>query len=249
MKLSFLFSFLFLTFFTGEAFSKNGNLFSPTIIGDTIYYNDFENGLDDWTPVNLANPSARTLWRITSDRFVSPDHSVAWNDSISNSYPHNMHEALVSPPFTIPSNAKVFFNFDIFIHLTPNGTNNNDYFDVHISTNGGTTWNYFTEFAYSGQHIGWKSFPVDYNPTETGELTSYAGKTVHLRFVVRSDNLDPNGNGVFIDNVRITKVECEFIDTFEPNNTIATAMPINYGSMINASLCPVGDLDFYSFTA
>jgi hypothetical protein len=219
-----------------------------TVTGDTLYYNDFENGLDDWTPVNLANPGAPTLWHITSSMFVSPGHSAAWNDSAAGSYPHNLNEALVSPPFTVPSNAKIYFNFDVFVHLTPHGISPSDLFDVQISTNGGTSWSFFTNYSYSGQQIGWKSFPVDFSG-EPGELTSYAGQTVMLRFVVTSDNFDPNGNGVYIDNVRITKVECDLIDPYEPNNILSNAAPITYASTIVASLCPEGDIDFYSFPA
>lgn len=243
LTLFFLFGFIF----TGKIYGDDIYSFTP-LNGDTIYYNNFEDGLDDWTPVNLANPGSSTLWHITNSMYVSPGHSAAWNDSAAGSYPHNLNEALVSSPFTIPVNAKVFFNFDVFIHLTPNGTASNDVFDVQISTDGGTAWSFFTAYAYSGQQIGWKSFPADYQ-NETGELTNYAGKTVLLRFVVSSDNFDPNGNGVFIDNIRITQVECEFTDPFEPNNTMAAAAPILYGSQIEASLCPVGDIDFYSFTA
>jgi hypothetical protein len=226
-------------------FSDKGFSFTQ-ITGDTVYYDNFENGLNGWTVYNLSNPPLSSLWHLTTLRYVSQNHSLGWYDSLTNSYPHSRYEALVSPPLTIPSNAKVYLSFDVFIHLAPFQTGN-DNFDIQITTDNGSTWTDFSQYAYSGQQIGWKNFPSDYIPGETGDLTSYAGKTVKIRFLISTDNLDPNGEGVFIDNFRIIKVDCDFPDLFEPNNSIATAAPITQGQNLTAALCPVGDLDYYSF--
>lgn len=214
---------------------------------DTLFYEGFENGFDGWSLVNLSNPTAATLWRITETRFVSGSRSAAWNDSVSNSYPHNLYQALDSPPITLPLNARLFIKFKVFIHLTPNGNYTNDYFHVRYTTNGGNTWNNFLNYARSGQHPGWLSFPEDFQPINSPEITHLAGKTVQFRFLTASDNADPNGYGVFLDDIFIYSQECDFIDPNEPNNSVATATPVTLPATIQASLCPQNDEDFYSF--
>lgn len=226
-------------------------LFSVNVSGQTqnLFYEDFNDGLEGWTAVNLTDSTAPTLWRVTNTRYVSPSHSVGWNDSLTNSYSDLRYEALDSPPITIPYNTRTFMKFKAFIHLTLNGTYFHDYFFVKYTTNNGTTWNNFLPYAVSGQQLTWRSFPEDFGPTASGELTYYAGKTMRFRFITRSDSLDPNGLGVFLDDVHIYTNPCEFFDVNEPNNNVATATPVNLGDIVSASLCPQNDEDVYKFTA
>jgi hypothetical protein len=243
--------FYFLVLFCFINISVSAELKSPSppeiLLSDTLFYDSFENGLSGWTSYNLASPSSPSLWHLTGIKHVSPVNSIGWYDSLTNSYPNLSYEALVSPPLLIPSNAKVFLSFDVFIHLSPAGSTGNDNFDIQITTDNGETWEFFSQYSYTGQQIGWKNYPADYSPGETGELTSYAGKTVQVRFLITTDNTGPNGEGVFIDNFRIVKTDCEFPDPFEPNNTPDLATPIVHGQNISAALCPVGDADIYSF--
>lgn len=214
---------------------------------DTIFYEGFENGFAGWNLVNHSDPGSPTIWRTTNTRFVSGNHSAAWNDSVTNSYPHNLHQAIDSPPVTLPLNARIFINFKVFIHLTPNGNYANDYFHVKYTTNSGTTWNNFLNYARSGQHPGWLSFPEDFQPINSPEITHLAGKTVQFRFIAYSDNNDPNGYGIFLDDINIYSQECDFIDPNEPNNSIANATLVELPATISASLCPQNDEDFYKF--
>lgn len=214
---------------------------------DTVYYDNFENGMNEWTAQNLGSPTSPSLWKITNLKSVSPSHSIGWYDSTTNSYPHLSYEALISPEILVPSNANSYLSFDVFIHLAPNGSNSTDLFDIEITTNNGNTWAKFSKYAYGGQQIGWKNFPFDFSPGESGDISSFAGQNVKFRFLISTDNLDPNGEGVFIDNFRILKTDCEYDDPFEPNNTSAQAAPISHGQILNAALCPVGDFDYYSF--
>jgi hypothetical protein len=215
----------------------------------TLFYEDFENGISDWTPVNLKDPGSPTLWRVTADRYVSPDHSLAWNDSTTNSYPNGLYQALESPPITIPYNARTFLKFKAFIHLTLNGSYYHDYFFVKYSTNNGTTWNNFLPNAVSGQQLLWRSFPEDFGPTASSELTYYAGKTMKFRIIASSDTLNPNGLGVFLDDFHIYSQECVFNDLNEPNNSTANATEVTLGVNFLSSLCPQNDEDVYKFTA
>jgi hypothetical protein len=233
----------------GVGYFSGANEMLPALLstGDTVYYNDFENGLGDWTAYNLASPSSPSLWHLNSLKSVSPIHSIGWYDTLTNSYPQLSYEALVSPELYIPTNARVYLSFDIFIHLAPEGTNSNDRFDIQLTTNNGATWSFLSQYAYSGQQIGWKTFPSDFGPGENGDLTSYAGKDIRIRFLVSTDNAGPDGEGVFIDNFRILKVGCEFNDPFEPNNIITDAASLQHGQTVYAAICPAGDIDFYEF--
>jgi hypothetical protein len=241
---SMLLLFLLVIYSTSEGSYLPFNVFTS----DTVYYDNFENGLDNWSVYNLASPQNPSLWRISTLKFISPSHSAGWYDSLTNSYPHLSYEAIESPPILIPSNAKVYLSFDVFIHLAPNGSSSNDRFDIQVTTDDGATWTYLSQYAYSGQQIGWKNYPFDFTG-ETGDITRYAGKTIKVRFLVSTDNIGPNGEGVFIDNFRITKTDCEFNDPYEPNNALAEATQIQPGQNMAAALCPVGDLDFYSINA
>jgi hypothetical protein len=215
----------------------------------TLLHEDFEGGLSGWTAINLVDAAAPTLWRITNTRYVSPGHSAAWNDSASNTYPGGRYEALESPPVTIPHNGRTFLKFKAFIHLTLNGTYYHDYFHIKYTTNNGNTWNNFLPYAQSGQQLVWRSFPEDFGPTAYNELTYHAGKTMKFRIITHSDTLNPNGLGVFLDDFIIYTQQCDFVDLNEPNNSTSTATEVSLGDIIQASLCPQNDEDFYKFTA
>ncbi len=235
MKILLLLVFLF----SGLSISQNNILLNG----------DFENGLEGWTAINLSDSTQPTLWRVTNTRFISPNHSAAWNDSVTNTYPHNQYHALESPPIDIPLNARTFLKFKALIHLTLNGTYYHDYFFIRYTTNNGNTWNNFLPYAHSGQQLNWRTFPDDFGPTAYDELTSFRGKTMKFRIIARSDELDPNGLGIFLDDFIVYSQECEFIDLNEPNNNIATATPVELGDIVAAALCPQNDEDVYSFTA
>ena len=59
---------------------------------------------------------------------------------------------------------------------------------------------------------------------------------------IDADPSAPDGAGPSID---AAGGDC---GAFEPNDTLATAVPINPGSYANLGICPGGDRDFYSFT-
>jgi hypothetical protein len=232
--------FIIMLLFTAGVLAQNNTI---------LLHEDFDDGLEGWTPVNLADPTAPTLWRVTNTRYVSAGHSAAWNDSVTNTYPHNRYEALESPSVAIPLNGRTFLNFKAFIHLTLNGTYYHDYFHVKYTTNNGTTWNNFLPYAVSGQQLVWRSFPQDFGPTAYNELTYYAGKTMKFRIITASDSLNPNGLGVFLDDFIIYTQQCDFIDLNEPNGNTATATPVNLGDIVQAALCPQNDEDVYKFEA
>jgi hypothetical protein len=226
-----------------------GNSSSVISNTDTLIYSSFENGFEGWSPVNIKNPGDPTIWRVASNRATSGNHSMGWSDSVSNSYPHGLREALISPQVTLPNTARSFVKFKAYVHLTLNGTYYHDYFLLQYSSNNGTSWNNIMPYAFSGQHPGWLSYPENFGPTASAEITHLRGRTLIFRFLTGSDTLDPNGLGLFIDDFVVYANNCDFEDPNEPNNSIAMATPVTLGQTISASLCPQNDEDFYKFNA
>ena len=82
-------------------------------------------------------------------------------------------------------------------------------------------------------------------------LAAYAGKTVRIRFYFNI--VDPYSNagaGWWIDDVSISATGGDSsCAEAVPNDTPASATPITLSGSVSGVICPVGDADYYSFTA
>lgn len=151
---------------------------------------------------------------------------------------------LTSPPFTVPgSNARLAFDYNT---MTESDTAYWDQRWVQISVEGGRFENLL---QLSGERMSaWLSSPwID--------LSSYAGKSVRLRF--HFDIVDKHYNGALpeggvvrgwvIDNVRVFSQSLPGCAE-SSNETAATATAINVGAAVQGVICPAGDVDYYRFS-
>ena len=111
-----------------------------------------------------------------------------WATNLAGSYPSSCSASLETPEFVLPSGTHPVLEFWHWIHLEY-------WYDrgrVQISSNGGESWATLGEFdAYLGAY-----FQVSY------DLTTYAGQTVRIRFLLTSD-VSVSYPGWYIDDVAL----------------------------------------------
>ena len=214
----------------------------PTPATRTAPYSDsMQNGTSDWT--------ASGLWRQSSSNASGEDPTnIFWiaNKSSSGSNPSDGSYAsntvigsdLTSPPVSIPTGATYYLRFREYYHIESPGP----YWDqrlVQISVNGGP---FQDVYQMKDDPMDWWVYSSYIN------LSSYAGKTVRIRF--HFDTVDEYNNsysGWRIDDVAITT---SYPDTTyaesSPHDTPARAILLTMNSTVNGYICPVGDVDYYA---
>jgi len=158
-------------------------------IGETGFYDNMENGEDNWT-----HSGTDDLWHLTSHRKFSGDYSWYCGNEGQFVYNDNIEEFLVATPVTIGQNAEL--SFWCWYEFPNYGTDG-----FYAEINDGSGW-IDLDFIGSGGALGtlttgndWLEYKYDLSqyPAET-ELT--------LRFRFVSDEGDV-AEGVYIDDVRI----------------------------------------------
>lgn len=167
-----------------------------------------------------------------------------YNNGTNYDDPVNRAGDLTSPPIIIPD-TNYFLRFSYYADTEYYNlrTNNGDWDQRHvqISVDGGP----FEDLYHISDDTmrKWLESPVF-------DLASYAGHTIQLRF--HFDAIDSYYNSYFgwaVDNVRIsTDPPPDCLEAIE-NDSPASAIQLTLNSGIAESICPAGDVDFYSFQA
>ncbi len=199
------------------------------------YADSMQNGVNNWT--------AAGLWRQASSS--DDPNNIFWvaNQSSDGTYASSTIFAsdLTSPPVAIPQGSSAYLRFRTYNH-TESPLKFWDQRLVQISVNGGAFSDLYQMF----------DDPSDwwvYSPYL--DLSSYAGKTVRIRF--HFDQVDKYYNsfsGWRIDDVTISlnAPDRSYAEN-TPNDSTAQAMPLAMNSSTNSYICPAGDVDYYSFQA
>ena len=189
----------------------------PTLFGvmvDDISFGGYtNNGVDDgqMTWASLV-PVAGDLWSLATDPTApSPPHVMRCQNE-NGTYNPNMMNYLVSPPIQLPNEGDIRVDFMIQGNFSdPDAFPNCDYWGWEISPNNGLTWYYMSNpygdpnlsnYVYSDAPPTWASMVASYAGVD-GYISDYAGHTIRLRWLFKSDADTPIGTGIMIDDVTI----------------------------------------------
>ncbi len=179
----------------------------------------FNNADDDPVPEELIprrGPGFGDYWEIVEGESHSGQFSMH-NDPAYNS----LQNALDSPPFEVPEDINVFFQFWVYCNLEDaDGDGNNqleDFYQVFLSDDEGETWQWqATAYNRTGGDDWAHYVPgTPYGDANIDlDLTEWAGQTVQLRWLFRTDHNDDGGvgEGLFIDDIEVLGVDRQAVD-------------------------------------
>lgn len=191
----------------------------PTLFGvmvDDIALAGFSNqGVNTGMSYSSLVPTAGDFWHIATDASApSPTHIMSSKNS-QNTYVNNMLNYLVSPSITLPAGAtQIIADFQMRGTYTDPGVFPDvDYFGWEISPDNGLSWRYMSNpsadttgnnYVYSGASATWGSMINSY--TLDGDITIFAGQTVKFRWYFQSNDTDPIGFPLEIDDFQIFSI-------------------------------------------
>lgn len=200
------------------------------------FSDDMESGSNDWIGSN---------WDQTLDDNHTPGGGISWKyevDGASLGYDNGSANRgdLTSPQITIPTGG-YFLRF-WYLYETESAGVHWDQRWVQISVDSGK----YTNLVQLSDDI-----PNVWLQSPTIDLTAYAGSTIQIRFHL--DTLDAAFNtkkGWFIDDFSITNTPPPVCSAAgEADNTPSQARAIAYNTSMYGTVCPGGDIDYYSFVA
>ncbi len=202
------------------------------------FSDDMESGYNGW--------SASNNWDQALDQ--DPNHSgeIIWNyevNAASSGYDNGEPNTgdLTSPEIIIPDDGNTYYLRFSYLYETEGPGIHWDQRWVQLSVDGSPFTN-LTQLSDDPPNY-WLESPVI-------PLANYAGSTIRVRF--HFETLDAAYNdfkGWYIDDFSITQTPppiCQ--QTGEPNDSLEHAQNISYNSIVNAEICPGGDIDYYRFT-
>ncbi|MBU1910511.1 MAG: hypothetical protein KJ726_10730, partial [Verrucomicrobia bacterium] len=172
---------------------------------------DVESGAGGWTHTDAGD-----LWRITTNRSISPDHAWYSGHFGTPGYDDNMDCRLVSPTLWIVQGARLRFGY--WIQTEVDAGDPPYAYDgglVEISTNDGASFQSIEPVGgYPAVARGLYGSPFEPNTpffAGTGgwqsaefDLSAYAGREVRLAFRFGSDESFAEGEGWYVDDIVLT---------------------------------------------
>ena len=229
---------------TETVISQPSGLEPDAIFQDIIFSEDFEAGLPDtWTVVD--NAETGVVWQLNGDwdrgNYAGTGNAAAVDSDQAGSVPYDTE--LISPVFDATEGLALTFlvNYQAFL------PDNDQFFDVDISTDGGATWTNALRLDDDTPPGG--LFVPNGGVLQSIALDPYvdAGDTfqVRFRYYTTSDGFDWYAQ---IDDVRIVE-EFEYV-TFSPAaDTVAPGDTLDVLYEIDATGLPGGTYELeYTFT-
>ena len=186
--------------------------YAESITPITLFSDDFENGLGNWT---AASP-----WGLTTSTSHGGSNSVT--DSPSGNYGTSINISLaMTNPLTISGNTDLQFWHKYT--MAPYYWWSEAY--VEISTDGGTSWT--TLAQYSGSLATWSKVGVD--------LSSNTNQSVKIRFRLQTNDAWWGDDGWYIDDVTI--VQKHSISTIDSTGTVGeyTSIALDSNNKVHIS--------------
>lgn len=205
-----------------EDTSGNGGMPDPSLFGwqidDINVANVFTNNGEDTTGFTYLTASGLLdFWELTDSSYYSPTHSY----HCANGW-YDLYDALISPPITIPDSngTSIFMSYYVYCDLPDINSDGNDYLDDCydiIVINSVGSWEYLGfDLSYNGSDTGWVRRDSSYAYSDPVrlvdlDLTSYAGQTIQLMWVMYTDEDDDDGigKGLYIDDISFDMVGVE----------------------------------------
>ncbi|MCX9084878.1 MAG: cohesin domain-containing protein [Candidatus Methanoperedens sp.] len=159
---------------------------NPATTQGIIFFDDMETGKNLWI--------SSGLWHITTNRSNSPHRSFWYGQEMSGNYDTGILNSgyLISPPINLSGVTDPLLSF-ISWYNTENGMTY-DKKIIQISIDDGLIW--VTMKQISDTQSQWNIEQID--------ISSYAGKTIKIRFYFDSiDSYYNNFEGWYVDNVKI----------------------------------------------
>jgi hypothetical protein len=195
--------------------------------GGTYFQEDFDSGSistgNQWqTNVwNLSSDSDDIVWQVDDTRSVSTSYSLYCGSTSDQTYNHGSSTASArTPRITVPDTAAPVLKFRLWADLEESGC----------------TDDLFALFAYSSTMVPGQL--PDFTRCEstdgfievTLDLADYAGEYLYLLFSFQSDSNANDGEGVYIDNIRVE-------DSVTPDDCCVTDADCDDDSECTEDLC------------
>jgi hypothetical protein len=209
------------------------NITSGTQVSSIIapFSDDLESGPQNW--------QSSGIWVLLNNPDRSHSNSHSWYYGLSPDFNYDTGNpnsgGLTSVPILIPSNN---FVLRFWYRYNTEGPGKNwDQRWIQISADGGPFDNVLQ--LYDDEPNYWLQAQID--------LSAYAGKTIQIRFFFTSLDEQKNApyEGWMIDDIEI--VQDSLPTCSDADDTPAGANSISIGQTISGKICPVGDIDHFSF--
>ncbi len=210
----------------------------PGAARNVPFTDDMEGGSNGW--------SHSSNWDQTNSQNHTGGGTVSWDYEPSDAttgYSTGMPNAgdLTAPPINIPGTGTYYLRF-YYLYETEGSGLRWDRRWVQISADNGP----FQDVLQLSDDP-----PNLWLASKAINLDAYKGKTIRVRFLF--ETLDASLNtykGWFIDDFSITsEAPPACSDPGEPNNTPAQATGVAGNSSFEGTICPGGDVDYFTFSA
>jgi hypothetical protein len=144
-------------------------------------------------------------WVLSEDTYHSPNHSWNCDDR------YFLSDALVSPPLFIPAGMSTHLSYWVYCDMPDvDGDEDgylDDYYYIEVSPTGSALWTPLVyDWARDGSQLQWVERTTGYwdnLPTESIDLTPWAGQEIQIRFRTVTDNNNDGGQGegLYLDDV------------------------------------------------
>ena len=184
---------------------------SIDVAGNAVFNGSTSDGLVQYP----LNPLIGSFWTVEdrTDSLPSNTHVLREYDMTDTTYVTRLEDYFESPSITLPSEpeTRIYCNFEFFadfadLDVFPAV----DYWRLEVSPDDGETWNAISNptglsaddgginYVYNHCIPAWYDFQWVYG--EACDLTMFANKTVKFRFYFHSDDDQPLGHGLMIDD-------------------------------------------------
>ena len=235
-----------LTFTSSESVISQPSAQAPNaVFQEVLLEEDFENGLpSSWEVVD--NAGTGVIWQLNTDygraNFAGSGNSAAADSDASGSVPYDTE--LISPVFETDGGDPILeflVNFQAFL------PDNDQFFDVDVSTDGGTTWT--NALRLDDDTPPGATLVPSSGVLQSIPLASFIGDAdtyqVRFRYYTTSDGFDWYAQ---IDDVKIIQNEFEYVTYAPTEGTVEPGESLDITYSIDATGLPGGAYELgYTF--
>ncbi len=189
-----------------------------SVFVDNISLGDFDEDFDDGEAAGMTYgslvPEGGDLWHIGQPTPLPPSPpNAAICQNEQGTYNPNMINYLISPPIQLPPAGDIRVDFDMTGGVLDNSAHwpNCNFWGFEISIDDGESWYYMSNpygdedgnnYVYINIPEIWWSATQAY-PGLSGDISGHAGETVKFRILFHTNDDQPDGPGLMIDNFAV----------------------------------------------